>query len=104
MYICFTNAIGHMFLQQKHSLANSTRFCNYREGEQEKKKKIGIPVSYPVTYALSPCCTRSRPTSSSFGVTLMPPGHTRSIILIMTAVIPIAHASAANAPTAFSYN
>lgn len=56
------------------------------------------------TYALSPCCDKSSPTSSSFGVTLIPPGQTRSITFIISAVRPNDHAKAANAQTAFSYN
>ena len=66
------------------------------------KEKGGI--FYSVTYALSPCCERSRPTSSSFGVTRIPPGQTRSITLIISAVMPTAHAKAANAPIALFNN
>src|SRR5919201_136664 len=99
---------GNQYDSKRDCHGTDLDFCG-NDGEHEKKKKRekrrdGIPLSYPVTYALSPCCARSRPISSSFGVTLMPPGHTISIILIMAAVMPMHHASAANAPTAFSYS
>ena len=45
-------------------------------------------VFYSFTYACSPCWARSRPISSSFGVTLIPPGHTASMTLRITIVTP----------------